>query len=401
MHDINIEMFPASYGDSFLISCSNEINILVDTGFKSTYEKYIRDRLLYLKESGEYLKLLVITHIDADHLLGALSLLKENEQNSKVIAIDTIWHNSFRHLQWEKNFSLEELGVREKKLTEEIVAQGYPTEVVNRLENKEKSISAEQGSSLASFILQGGYSWNTNFARQAICVENKRDIHLNDDVMLTLLSPRLNQLKELQKYWERELYKSGFRKKINDDTFFDDAFEFLVSREKTQTIVNLEKNISSSSMDLEELLSIPFKEDTSVTNGSSIAFILHFKDKKILFLGDSHPSIIEEELKFVYKADKIWFDAVKISHHGSCGNTSPSLLNLIDSNNFFVSTNGAKHHHPDLVTLARIVCRESKVTRNLIFNYNTPASDYMNNKDRKKKYNYEVKIVSEGQKMKI
>lgn len=57
--------------------------------------------------------------------------------------------------------------------------------------------------------------------------------------------------------------------------------------------------------------------------------------KKILFLGDSHPCIIEQELRSLYGEGPIWFDAVKVSHHGSSGNTSPSLLKLIDSANFF------------------------------------------------------------------
>ncbi|WJM05902.1 AVAST type 1 anti-phage system MBL fold metallo-hydrolase Avs1a [Paenibacillus sp. PK1-4R] len=400
MRCIDIEMFPASYGDSFLISCRNgekeKTNLLIDTGFISTYEECIRDRLLFLNESGERLALLVITHIDADHLSGALKLLEENEQTSKIVPIDKVWHNSFRHLQWEKSSSSQVLGMREKKLLEEVKAQGYPSEV-KKTENKEKPISAKQGSSLASLILQGGYSWNIDFAGQAVCVENRSEIHLNSDVMITLLSPRLNQLKELEKYWKRKLYKLGYRKEITDDAFFDDAFEFLVSREKAQAVVNQEKEISSSPIDLEELLRTPFTEDTRATNGSSIAFVLQFKEKKILFLGDSHPSIIEQELKSLYGGEMIWFDAVKISHHGSSSNTSPGLLNLIDSANFFVSTNGVKFHHPDLITLARIVCRESKEKRNLIFNYETPASNYMDDEQRKQKYNYEVRIASEGQ----
>ncbi|WKL02240.1 MBL fold metallo-hydrolase [Paenibacillus amylolyticus] len=286
MRCIDIEMFPASYGDSFLISCRNgekeKTNLLIDTGFISTYEECIRDRLLFLNESGERLALLVITHIDADHLSGALKLLEENEQTSKIVPIDKVWHNSFRHLQWEKSSSSQVLGMREKKLLEEVKAQGYPSEV-KKTENKEKPISAKQGSSLASLILQGGYSWNIDFAGQAVCVENRSEIHLNSDVMITLLSPRLNQLKELEKYWKRKLYKLGYRKEITDDAFFDDAFEFLVSREKAQAVVNQEKEISSSPIDLEELLRTPFTEDTRATNGSSIAFVLQFKEKKFCF----------------------------------------------------------------------------------------------------------------------
>lgn len=40
---IEIKMFPASYGDSFLISCIGDTNthIMVDMGFSTTYDNYI------------------------------------------------------------------------------------------------------------------------------------------------------------------------------------------------------------------------------------------------------------------------------------------------------------------------------------------------------------------------
>ena len=37
--------------------------------------------------------------------------------------------------------------------------------------------------------------------------------------------------------------------------------------------------------------SVDFKEDKSVANGSSIAFILTFEEKNYIFLGDAHPTI--------------------------------------------------------------------------------------------------------------
>lgn len=241
MGSINIEMFPASYGDSFLISCGDgdmeRTNLLVDSGFISTYENYLRDRLQQLNDSGNCLALLVITHIDADHLSGALKLLEENGHSSipKIIPIDKVWHNSFRHLQWEKNSSPPELTIIEKKILEEINTQGYPNEL-NNVENKDKPISAKQGSSLASLVFQGGYSWNVDFAGQAVCVENRREIDLGNDVKITMLSPTFNKLKQLGEYWKRALYKMGYKKEITDSDIFDDAFEFLVSREKKHVL---------------------------------------------------------------------------------------------------------------------------------------------------------------------
>ena len=73
------------------------------------------------------------------------------------------------------------------------------------------------------------------------------------------------------------------------------------------------------------------------------------------------------------------FDAIKISHHGSLHNTSPALLELIDSPVYLISSSGERHNHPDLEVLKAIVDRSSDFQRHLYFNYSTPASEYMRN----------------------
>ncbi|AMQ04987.1 AVAST type 1 anti-phage system MBL fold metallo-hydrolase Avs1a [Sporosarcina psychrophila] len=403
MTNIYVEMFPASNGDSFLISCGDDqqINILIDSGFAATYKNYIRQRLIDLNEQDKRLKLMVITHIDSDHIFGALKLLSENEnsETANIIPIDHIWHNSFRHLQvdYEKFKSNEESKLN--RLLEGIVARGYPNEVTEELK-QDKPIGARQGSSLASLIRIGGYSWNSHFDEKAVCIENQPYINLTDNIKITILSPSYKELEKLEKYWEKELYKLGYKEKITSSTFFDDAFEFLVSREKLR-ILNLQRNISKPNLTFENILNTEFIEDTSVTNGSSISFILQHNNKKILFLGDSHPSLIEQQLRLFFGDEVIWFDAIKISHHASSGNTSPSLLEIIDSSNFFVSTNGSRHGHPDLITLVQIVHRKIDGKRKLFFNYKTKASEFMDNEDRKKEYNYEIHYLGYKEIVKI
>jgi len=269
----------------------------------------------------------------------------------------------------------------------------------------EEPIAAKEGSSLGSLILEGRYPWNVSFNGQAICSDATKKLKLNDEVCITLLSPDTDKLNELRVYWEKELCKMRFKGKIAKDRIFDDAFEFLLAREKPTPKYDVEKRISSSSIDLESLAQKEFNEDKSGTNGSSISFILEFEDKKLLFLGDSHPSLIEDNLKKTYQNEaSIYFDAIKISHHGSNGNTSPSLLNLIESENYLISTNGGQkikkrrkrgHTHPGMGTLARIICRKFDKERRLIFNYRTKSSSFIDNSDLRKLYNYSVDIPDE------
>ena len=59
--------------------------------------------------------MLVVTHIDNDHIGGIIELLKENgsNENPHIIEIRNIWHNSYRHLQFDKK---DALGKKEKNI---------------------------------------------------------------------------------------------------------------------------------------------------------------------------------------------------------------------------------------------------------------------------------------------
>ncbi len=391
---------PASYGDCFLVNCNNSshTNILIDTGFVATYVNYLKPKLLKMKDAGELLDLMIITHIDADHISGALKLLEENGASieAQIIKIKEIWHNSYRHLQQQDLGNKEIENSIDKNIIKGITKVGYPTETIIDKDFK-RDIGARQGSSLAALINHGGYAWNSNFDYKSINVENKRLIDVGEEVKIRLLSPDEFKLNDLKEYWKKELKKMGFKSSLDEVKIFDDAFEFLMAHEKTLIPRDFQRNISSSKKEIEDLIEEEFIEDNSVTNGSSISFVLEVKNKKILFLADSHPSIITRELKKIYGNNLTWFDAIKISHHGSKGNTSPELLEIIDSNNFFISTNGMKFNHPDIVTLSRVISRKTECTRNIIFNYENPVLNYLNQNALEEKYNYKVKIIREGE----
>ena len=72
-----IGMLPAEHGDSLWIEYGDTAKpnrILIDCGTDATYRE-IRKRLKKLKEKDRHFELLIITHIDGDHIAGALKLL--------------------------------------------------------------------------------------------------------------------------------------------------------------------------------------------------------------------------------------------------------------------------------------------------------------------------------------
>lgn len=384
--DLKLKIFPALNGDSFLV-VSEEGNFLIDGGYVNTYYDFLKPTLIDLGKEGKKLSLVLVTHIDKDHISGIIRFIEENK-NSKIITIENVWHNAFRHIQ--KNVEIDPC-VREIFKFPSIAKSEF-SELVN-------DISAIQGSSLASLLLQYSYSWNSQFDGQAVSVDKKNNIQLSENSRIILLSPNLRKLDNLCRFWRKELYKKGLLDSTHTTDFWDDAFEFLLSEEK-EVLKSQAKNIShSNDIDFLKLKDAHYVADTSVTNGSSISFILEIDERKILFLADSHSELIEAELRKLFKDDEfpIYFDLVKLSHHGSYSNNSPQLFDMIESHKWVFSTNRKVYNHPDLETIAQIICKKNKMERTLIFNYYHEISEMLANIRLQEKYNYNLFVAKEGE----
>ena len=385
---ISIEAFPANNGDSFLVSYQNNY-FLIDTGFKDTYENYLKPRFAELKKEGKTLKRLIITHIDEDHIQGAIPFISANGDTSKsyVIPIDQVWHNSYRHLH--RNEEKTEISKEGKQQLTRLTASG------NSLESM---ISARQGSSLAGLLLHGKYNWNSDFDGGPV-LKTGKPIQINEGISITLLSPTAQKLEKLERFWKKELKKIGFIDRFGSNDLFDDAYEFLLLKEKESNPI-LDIPVSKSEEQFDALFSKKVAEDARATNGSSIAFVLEVDSKKLLFLGDSHPSVIMESLKSIYGEEPLQFDFIKISHHGSYYNSNIDLLNFIDAPRFCISTDGLGHH-PNIETLCWIVGRKTTFPRTIYFNYYHSGVKFLNKEEWKQKYNYTLQFPKKAQTLKI
>src|SRR4051812_42909321 len=151
-----VEIFPAGVGDALLLRCvsgkERPVNILVDGGVRATYERHLAKRLQELGAQGERLDLVVVTHIDTDHIGGILKLLRANGSAASpaVIEICDIWHNGYRHLRLQGREPTEP----EKR---KVLSQVSDAEVTGGLPG---DISVREGDTLARLISEGGYPWN-------------------------------------------------------------------------------------------------------------------------------------------------------------------------------------------------------------------------------------------------
>lgn len=380
---MKITILPANNGDSFLLE-TEQSNILIDGGYVNTYKEFLKPILRELNGLEKKINHLIVTHIDNDHISGIIKLIEENS-NSTIIEIENIWHNSYKHLKF---------------IEDGITFPGKPVDsmMINYELKEEKDeiidsdISAVQGSTLASLLRKNGFESKDSFIRNNHISFDTSDVIYDNDLTFRILSPNNERLLDLKKYWKRELFTRGYSSDEELTNFNEDVFEYILSQEKEKKRLKRKNITASTEISIENLLKDPFSEDNSPTNGSSIAFVLEYKDLKFLFLADSHPSLILENLQKHYNDDEcpIKFDLIKISHHGCKDNTSPELLKFIDSENYVISTNGLSHNHPDFETIARIISRETTFTRKLYFNYELDVLEGFLSEDLQKKYNYRI-----------
>lgn len=402
-----------------MVTCMGEENtyILIDMGFMSSYLNSIKEKLLKINENGESLSLVVFTHVDDDHISGGIKFLSENGKYDKpnIVKVDSVWFNSFRHLQFDKQrngFSNKEIQSVELKANEAIL-EG----ITNSSRPKEQGhktidqIGVLQGSTMASLLYYNNYMdvWNSHFSSEAVKVEELhndnlypfRKVNIKRDVSLTILSPDTDKLQKLDDMWKNKLLSEGFQGVISSDELMDDAFEVYNANIKDENSKNRKLYKISSDIDIMQIANGSFDADFSPVNGSSIAFILEFNEKRVLFLADSHTDIIINNLKKIAiheKVEEIFFDAVKISHHGSKHNTSLELLDLIDAERYIFSTNGKGKGftHPDIETVFRIISGNRERKKILVFNYNPlHIIKIIDNEVLKDKYNFCIEFTND------
>jgi hypothetical protein len=311
-----IEMLPALHGDCILIQYGNPDaprRILIDGGPIGAY-RGLCARLDALPPGKRRFELLVVTHVDGDHIEGAVRLLAERTRD---FYFDDVWFNGWKHLDDRKGI----LGPVQGEFLSALI---------------ERTVGAER--------------WNkAEPYRHGTIKAGETDLptaELRDGMRLTVLSPSDERLEKLRKKWETDVTKKGFEPGDLD------AALALLGQDKRLAPKGL---LGGSYQEPGEV----FKMDAAVANGSSIAFLAEFDRKRCLFLGDAHPDVLAESLRKLIPADKakLPVDAVKLSHHGSSANTTPELLDIIDCKRFLVSTNGDIFGHPDTPTLEMIIRR--------------------------------------------
>lgn len=343
-----IEMLPAREGDALWIRYGDPASphqVLIDGGRAGTYNE-IKARFSQLPEDQREFELFVITHVDRDHIEGALKLL---EDPNLSLAFKEIWFNGYDHLQGTE---LETYG-------------------------------AVQGERLTTAILRRKAVWNKAFGGGPIKVANNGDLPVRTLVgglKLTILSPDADKLEKLLPKWKKECADAGLQPGIEARITEAAGLEPLGTRPN-----------------VERLAANPLAADKTLPNGSSIALLAEYDGIRVLLGADAHLDRLTASVGQLAEAEggTLALDAFKLPHHGSAGNVSQGLLERIACPRYLISSNGDYFSHPADEAIARLL-KFGGPSKTLYFNYASDFTKPWRDDVLQAEYDYEVEFPTDN-----
>lgn len=351
MATASIRTFPCGTGDciSLLLTDENgyEFHLMVDCGF---YDKEIKQ---FVEDTfHKRIDLLVATHIDNDHIAGLATMLKSTPD----LQIGNIIYNCYQQPQESKKAIDDPM----QNLINE-----YMQELPPVIEDGEYQISAKEAISLAKSIYDNECwkdVWNTNY----ITIDSQ-DFELKSIEGFTFgkivfLSPTKEALDKLDQIYKKAFLRYFYKRKENNYINEANIFELLTLLQQLDDYdITDSQPISDSDITKEYLSRIVKieKEDKSVTNLASIAFIWEYNDTRILFLGDAVPKVVTKTIKEKYKGKlPLKLQAIKMSHHGSVYSVNQEFFETVKTSHY-IFTGGNQKDRPSELTIAKILTSDS------------------------------------------
>lgn len=364
MKECTVHFLPAEAGDCSVIEFDNKDCIIVDCGYKSTYQYELKPLLIRLRHKGCKVILLVVTHIDQDHIEGAIELIKDNGDARKpnIITIENIWFNGF----FNTLFMEDVFNTHRRKVISGLQKRDMHL-VKSQLEMQHKAsegyITASQSKSFEEICAVNHYRLNIQFddriiKRNCESEENTGSSIVINECVITVLSPNNILLHKLAHKLDIEMIKLfGKDYILTKNSTFAKFFELLMGLYLETDVI--ESDISSKEEKLENWIGTSSLAKMNEVNNASIVIGIEYKGQKLLYTGDSDSDNWSEMLEEYY-------DIIKISHHGT---TKPnlSLLEHTKAGGVLISTNGGcRNKHPERELVSRLILNGNK---NLYFNY--------------------------------
>lgn len=302
-----LEALQARHGDCLLLRWGNDAEprtALIDGGPGGTYYGTLKPRLQAL--AGERgvdklpLELMMLSHIDDDHVNGLLELAEEIENGDAPADVRLIWHNSLEGLLEGK------LPEPANEIATASVRSAFRTTEHGWDQWSEKVLaSVPQGQHLHAFAKRQGLEPTRNFPFQPLVMARPDQPPAEiDGLELHVLAPDSAAVEKLRTAWKR----------------------------------NRDEGITAA------------YKDRSPYNLSSIVVLARHQGKQMLLTGDALGREVMEGLalkKLLDSEGQIHVDLVKLPHHGSQNNVALDFFQRVTADIYVVSGDGPDGRFPN------------------------------------------------------
>jgi hypothetical protein len=357
---LKLELLPAKCGDclwlEYGVPPATHV-VIIDGGLRET-ATVLRKRLdRARRERGVAtldVELVVVTHIDNDHILGVIELL--GSARPPLDAKDLWFNGKPQLMQLPKPTTV----VAGRRTGPPDLMGGDMDEAApaGPLESPADLLGPQQGDQLSELLARPGQKWNEHWNRAAIVVPETGKLPtatLDGGLTLTILGPTYGNLYTLCRAWPSVL--NGI-----DEPAVTAAPGDLLGRGDTWP----------------PTWKASEKKDPSAANGSSIMLLAEYGAHALLLAGDGHAPDLAAALERLRAernlgTEPLPIEAFKLPHHGSDKNLTKAVLDQLDCTRYLISTDGTNHGHPDHQALLRIL-RYSKSAPQLGFNYRSDTT---------------------------
>jgi hypothetical protein len=344
----SLDVIRARKGDCLILHYGSKDDphmVMIDGGPRGVYVPHLRGRIEQIRTArgladNESLAvdLLMVSHVDDDHIRGILDLTRElieaqMEGNPQLVNLLLgLWHNSFENIiddtpialtaAFQNQFGPASMSVDEdppEDLTLDDDDDEMDAETVRSSLKVLQSI--KQGAQLRTDADNLHLNLNPFFAEtQLIWAEGKNSVPMDNGLTFTIVGPMLPELNALRKkhqQWLKDLEEEG----------------------KTPADV------------------LAAYVDKSVPNLSSIVVLAEVGDKSMLLTGDALGKKVLQGLELVELVEpggKLHVDILKVPHHGSSNNVALDFFQRITADHYVFSGNG-EHGNPERESLEMLL----------------------------------------------
>lgn len=360
---LSLEALPARKGDCLILyfgSATTPRVCIVDGGPSQVYGPFLRPRLEDIRQhkalgqtDALIVDLLVVSHLDDDHINGILELVRKEAEivtggaEPKYLNIHRMWHNVFDDILGN---AADELPVVVNGLAalNSDDAKARLVQILDKEKDESDAVLASigQGRDLRNAVAPltaEGLAINAPFRSDDLIQMTETDSDVvtsfGDDLKITIIGPMRAEVDRLQREYDKYLEKKGLNVPA--------AEAFLAS----------------------------FSKDTSVTNLSSIVMLCEAGGKSILMTGDARGDKVLEGLQkkaLLQPGGTFHVDVLKVQHHGSPRSSEAEFFKHVTADHYVFSGNG-DHGNPHPVTLEMI--RQARNDAPMTFHFTYAIAD--------------------------